>query len=111
MSKVEHVCDFCGEAVLPEKEYCLIHPTSSMSSIPISLEWWAEAHQVSYDIACHIDRLASSLAEMERIWQDPTPDEKIAIWEAVTRNGLCQSTEFIWGLEGEEWAKDIEAEA
>jgi len=53
--------------------------------------------------ACSADR-----TEQERIWNDPTEEELIAIWEFVTKNGLIASTAFFWGVEGHRWAHDIE---
>jgi len=44
----------------------------------------------------------------ERIWQDPTNEEMIAIWERVTNNGLRPSNEFCWGKAGSAWADDLE---
>lgn len=42
-----------------------------------------------------------------RIHQDPTEEEKIAIWERVTKNGLIDARVHRWGTLGYEWAKDI----
>jgi len=43
-------------------------------------------------------------AKAERIWQDPTNEEMLAIWERVTKNGLVPAYEFCWGESGSHWA-------
>ena len=44
-------------------------------------------------------------AESERIWEEPTEAEALAIWERVTKNGLIKSSEFCWGAAGGQWAQ------
>lgn len=41
----------------------------------------------------------------DRIWQDPTEAEIIAIYERVTKNGLIDPAEFKWGACGTGWAQ------
>lgn len=42
-----------------------------------------------------------------RIWEDPTDEEWLAIWERVTKNGLHPANEFFWGAAGRQWAREI----
>ena len=50
-------------------------------------------------------------ASAERIWDEPTADEAIAIWEIVTKNGLRNSSDYAWGASGYSWAQDLGVEA
>lgn len=42
-----------------------------------------------------------------RIWEEPTEQELLAIWERVTNNGEKNASEFCWGAEGSKWHESI----
>ena len=42
-----------------------------------------------------------------RIWEDPSNEEGIAIWEIVTGNGLRPATDYCWGASGTHWASTM----
>ena len=42
-------------------------------------------------------------ADAVRIWEEPSREELLAIWERVTRNGLRDATDFCWGSAGSAW--------
>lgn len=42
-------------------------------------------------------------ADAERIWSEPDPDELLAIWEIVTKNGLRAAADYYWGASGYQW--------
>lgn len=71
---------------------------------------WMEAqgsldvHATSPEILSAIKWLARDSAEEHRIWQDPTEEEVLAIFERVTQNGLIPATEFVWGESDNQWA-------
>jgi plasmid stability protein len=67
-----------------------------------------DSRETSPEIMEAIADLAKNPAEAERIWQDPTEEEDLAIWERVTKNGLLPADDFFWGEMGSAWAKDIE---
>lgn len=63
-----------------------------------------DVHATSPAILAAIEWLADGDAEKEhRIWQDPTNEELIAIWERVTQNGLTPTSDFEWGESGTNW--------
>jgi hypothetical protein len=67
-----------------------------------------DARETSEEIIKAIHSVASGNDdEAERIWEAPIPEELIAIWEAVTKNGLIPSTNFVWGHECQYWANPI----
>lgn len=43
-------------------------------------------------------------SEAERIWEDASDAELVAIVEIVTNNGMYETTDFVWGSAGEAWA-------
>ena len=44
-------------------------------------------------------------ARAEQIWADgPSDAELVCIVERVTKNGLHETTDFVWGAAGEQWA-------
>ena len=45
--------------------------------------------------------------DAERIWENPNPDELLAIWETVTKNGLLLATDFAWGASGYQWGESV----
>ena len=47
--------------------------------------------------------------EAVSIWEDPTEEQLIAVWEVVTKNGLSDASEFCWGESVDSWAEDITA--
>lgn len=42
--------------------------------------------------------------EAERIWEDATDAELVAVIEIVTNNGMHETTDFVWGVAGSDWA-------
>jgi hypothetical protein len=64
------------------------------------LQTWAHTHETDIEIVESIANLASyDRFEMQRMWQDPTEAEIIAIWEDVTNNGQHDDTLMAWGIE------------
>lgn len=65
----------------------------------------AEARETSREIMAAIWTVAQSDAdEAERIWDDPTEAERVAICEISTNNGLrCAPEDFCWGACGSSW--------
>jgi hypothetical protein len=41
----------------------------------------------------------------DRVWEDPTYAEIWAVWDIVTDDGARDSTAFVWGASGAEWAE------
>lgn len=61
-------------------------------------EQWAASHQTNEQIVEQIFSLArGDEAEAQRIWEDPTVEEWLAIWERVTGNGLRDGDDYNWG--------------
>jgi hypothetical protein len=66
----------------------------------IDLQAWADSHETDIEIVESIANLANyDRFEMQRMWQDPTEAEIIAIWEDVTNNGQHDDTLMAWGIE------------
>lgn len=40
----------------------------------------------------------------EEIWEHPRNEEMVAIVEIVTNNGMHETTDFVWGAAGQDWA-------
>ena len=40
------------------------------------------------------------------IWDCPTDEQMTAIIEIVTKNGMYETTDFVWGEAGAEWATE-----
>lgn len=63
-----------------------------------------ELKQWAMNANCH-DAIAEAIhyaaqgvePEMNRIWQDPTEPEFLAVWERATNNGLVDDSEMFWG--------------
>jgi len=64
----------------------------------INIEQWSQSHETAEEIAEAIFWLARSAEEAERIWQEPSREEWLAIWERVTKNGLLDGADFQWGV-------------
>lgn len=61
---------------------------------------WAQTHETDDRIAEAIGYLADGDTNVaERIWQEPTDDEIIEIWERATRHGLYDDREMQWGVQ------------
>lgn len=70
----------------------------------------ADSRETSPEIMAAIIHVAGGdEEEADRIWTEPTPDELVSIWERVTKNGLRDSSEFVWGGSGSDWGAEIEA--
>ena len=62
-------------------------------------EQWADCRKTDIEVAEAIFYVASHQENVaERIWQDPSEAEVIAIWEYVTCNGLHDAADFNWGV-------------
>jgi len=61
---------------------------------------WAESHDVSIEVCEAINHIASSLDEMERIWNEPTGDEILAILKRIAAQQAASQifTYFFDGL-------------
>lgn len=65
---------------------------------------FADSHETSEEIVEAIAWLArDNEAEAERIWHDPTDEEKLAIWERATKNGMIDDESLFWG----EWTLSV----
>lgn len=64
----------------------------------------ADSRETSQEIIDAIVRLSQNEKEAIRIWESPTYEESLAIWERVTDNGLRDSNEYCWGASGSNWA-------
>jgi hypothetical protein len=73
------------------EESFLLSAESRETSISIMTAIWSIAHPKTYE-------------EATRIWEDPTNEEFLAIWEIVTGNDLRPSTDYCWGDCGSNWA-------
>lgn len=69
----------------------------------------AESRQTSPELMEAILRVANgNEAIAERIWEDgPTSVELVSIIEIVTCNGAYDTTDFLWGDMGENWAESL----
>lgn len=68
----------------------------------------ADSRETSDEIMEAIAWLASgNFKRAVRIWEDPTEEERLAIWEYVTKNGLHPANGFFWGAAGRRWASEI----
>lgn len=63
----------------------------------------AESRETSVEIMQAIAEISRSYSDAVRIWENPTNPELVAIFERVTKNGLIDSTEFCWGVNGSNW--------
>lgn len=64
----------------------------------------ASRRETSVEIMEAIFAVAGSEEAAVRVWEDPTYEEALAIWERVTSNGLRDSTDYCWGAAGSDWA-------
>lgn len=99
------------------------HPTRQ------ELEQWADPRETSIEVAEAIwwlagvqtdaERAAFPVAlgntapspadEAQRIWNDPTREEWLAVWGRVTGNGLRSGHDYRWGVSalGDEFASGV----
>jgi len=47
---------------------------------------------------------ANDETEAARVWESPTDAELCAIVEIVTKNGMFETSDFCWGVNGTNWA-------
>lgn len=66
----------------------------------------AAARETSPEIMEAIRAVAGDDVGAVRVWEAPTHDETLAVWERVTKNGLRDSTDYCWGASGSKWAAD-----
>lgn len=64
-----------------------------------ALEQWADSHKTSIEIAEAIFFVADGDDDAERVWQEPTKEEILAIWEHATNNGLVDGSDLWWGVD------------
>ena len=70
----------------------------------------ADSRETSIELMEAILKVAGdNKVEAASIWEDPTEEQKIAIWEVATKNGLIDASDFCWGESGDSWAEDITA--
>ena len=70
----------------------------------------ADSRETSPKLMAAILKVAGSENDAVKVWEAPTEDQKIAIWEVVTKNGLIDASELCWGESGDSWAEEITAE-
>lgn len=64
----------------------------------MEIRGWASSRETDPEVALAIWNLAGGDPdEAQRIWDDPTDAEQIAIWERVTDNGLRPGADYQWG--------------
>lgn len=64
----------------------------------------AASRDTSVELMEAILYVAGSEDAAVRVWEEPTEPEALAVWERVTKNGLNDSTDFVWGAAGSNWA-------
>ena len=64
----------------------------------------ADSRNTSTEIMDAIRIVAGSESAAVRVWEEPTYEEALAVWERVTNTGNTDSTEFCWGAAGSAWA-------
>jgi hypothetical protein len=62
------------------------------------------ARETSPEIMEAIRYVAGDDANAVRLWEEPTDEELLAVWERVTGNGLRSATDYAWGASGSKWA-------
>lgn len=67
----------------------------------------AASRETSPELMDAILHIAGNEAAAVRVWEEPTEAEALAVWERVTKNGLIDSAEFVWGAAGSDWAKQL----
>lgn len=70
----------------------------------------AASRETSRELMEAILAVAGDESRAVRVWDEPTEAEALAIWERVTKNGLVDSDEFVWGAAGSGWAKALGVE-
>lgn len=66
----------------------------------------ADSRETSVEIMIAITYCAHDEEEAIAIWEDPSPEQVLAIWENVTDNGLHDSRDFCWGASEDRWAAE-----
>ena len=64
----------------------------------------AASRETSNEIMEAIRAVAGSESAAVRVWEEPTYEESLAVWERVTNNGMRPSTDYCWGAAGSGWA-------
>ena len=64
----------------------------------------ADSRETSREIMEAIRAVAGSETAAVRVWEAPSYEEALAVWERVTNNGNTDSTDFCWGAAGSAWA-------
>lgn len=71
----------------------------------------AASRETSPELMDAILEVGGDEAQAVRIWEDgPTHAELDALIEIVTKNGMYETTDFVWGEAGEHW-ESVFAEA
>jgi len=63
--------------------------------------------ETSSEIMDAIRSLANNADDVFNIWGAPSEQQHLTIWEIVTKNGLIDAREFVWGTAGDQWADSI----
>lgn len=65
---------------------------------PENIEQWSDSRKTSIEVALAIFEIASSEEEADRIWEEPDDEEQMAVWKAVTEDGMLDPSEYWWGV-------------
>jgi hypothetical protein len=69
----------------------------------------ADSRKTSIEIMQAIIEIAGE-ERAPLVWDEPTAEEALAIWEIVTLNGLRDSEDYFWGEAGVNWGKTLGVE-
>ena len=67
----------------------------------------ADSRETSTEIMEAIRAVAGSETAAVRVWECPSYEESLAVWERVTNNGNADSTDYCWGTSGSKWASAV----
>jgi len=62
-----------------------------------TIKHWADSHETSDEVAEAILWIAIDIIDAQRIWEDPTEQEFLAVWERATKNGRIDDDILWWG--------------
>lgn len=64
----------------------------------------ADSRNTSREIMEAIRAIAGGDTAAILMWNEPTHEQTLAVWERVTNNGQRDSTDYCWGASGSAWA-------
>ena len=67
----------------------------------------ANSRETSPEIMEAIRSVAGSDTAAVLVWEAPSEEEALAVWERVTNNGLIPSADYCWGASGSRWASAV----